>query len=171
MSNNNAVDAAVQAAEIETSGKRTRAGTKRDVIYKAVPAGTQVFEHKMSGSDWSETQAIEVLKGLAGADCNILGPYYIVKGAKSESESISVKVSLRDHKPTAQQYEGTHRGWTFFANGIKQVIIDGEHFADNDLLDIEFESATDSNSKQAKPRFPKGMLIRRSSIDNCIAVE
>lgn len=169
MANKNAADAAVQAAETETTGKRSR--TKREVIYKAVPAGTPVYEHKMPGADWSEAQAIEALKSQAGADCEIIGPFYSVKGNNSDSESVAVKVSLRDLKPTTQQYEGTYKGWTFFANGIKQVTINGEQFADNDLLEIEFESLIDPDSKKAKPRLAKGMLIRRSAIDDCASVE
>jgi len=169
MANKNAADAAVEAAETETKGKRTR--TKREVIYKAVPAGTKVFEHKMPGADWSEAQAIEALKKLAGDDCEIIGPFYSVKGNNSESDSIAVKVSLRDLKPTTKQYEGTHKGWTFFANGIKKVTVNGEQFADNDLLDVEFETAVDPDAKLAKPRSQKGMLIRRSALEVCTEVE
>ena len=169
MAKKNAADAAVEAVETETKGKRTR--TKREVIYKAVPAGTTVHEHKMPGADWSEAQAVDALKKLAGDDCEILGPFYSVKGNNSESESIAVKISLRDLKPTTKQYEGTHKGWNFFANGVKKVTVNGEQFADNDLLDVEFESPVDPEAKQAKPRFAKGMLIRRTALENCVEAE
>lgn len=161
-------DAAVSAAESETTGKRTR--TKREVVYAAVPAGTQLEIHTMPGAEWSKAQAHEALKAKLGDDCSIYGPFYNVKGDNSTSEAISVKVSLRDFKLTTKQYEGTHEGWTFIANGLKKVTIDGEQFADNDLLKVEFETLVDQDVKVAKPRFPGNMMIRRIAFDDCSEV-
>lgn len=150
----------------ETQGKK-RQRSKRDVIYKAVPAGTKVETCVQSGEDWTEDKAVAELRAKMGKDCIIEGPFYKVKGNAIEKDSISVKVSLRDLRMSTKQYEGVHAGWNFYANGIKKLKVGSENFADNDLVQIEFESPVDEDNRQPKPKFGRNTLIRRSALEDC----
>lgn len=156
--------AAVQEADQE-DGRRSR--KKRPVYFYAFPADVEVQHVEMPGEDWSEARAKEALEKVSGKGCQILGPFYEVVGKTAEVETISVKISLRNMSFTGKRFEGSYNGWTFYANGVKKITIDGEQFADNDLLNVDFESLVDENVKTPKPRFGKNAALRRALLDDC----
>ena len=159
-------DSAVEAAE-NTTKRRSR--KKSDVYFYAIPKGTDYEELEIPGSDeWSIESATEQLQGMMNDDdCIVIGPLYKVKKVAPVSNSVSVKVSLRDLNYSSTRFEGVHSGWSFIANGIRGLSVDGESFEDNDLLHIEFEKPVDEENKTRKPRFGKLMMVRRSALDEC----
>lgn len=162
--NTNPADAAIN--DVETDGRKSRG--KRPVYFYGVPAGTKIEEVKQAGENWSQQDAEAELKAKLGDDCIIVGPKYDVRGVKTESTSLTVKVDLRTMDFSSDKFTGHHQGWKVFGNGVAACEVNGEKFEDNDLVQIQVESLVDVNDKTPKPRINM-KIVRRSMIEHLVA--
>lgn len=156
MAKNTVVDKAIE-------DKKTR--ERRPVYFYGIPAGTKIETIELPGGEWDADEAIAQLKAKLGADVQIIGPNYKVKGAvKADSAKLIVKIDIRSMKPSGKIFEGVYNGWKWSANGIKACKVDGEEFGDNELGMVQFDSLEDEKVKTAKPRF-SGKIVRLALLE------
>src|SRR5690242_11557045 len=98
--------------EIDNDSDERRTRAKRPVYFIGLPAGTKPEIVQQDGENWSQKEAEEKIKAKLGANCVIIGPHYKVKGVKTDSSSMTVKVDLRQLAFTADKFSGDHGGWT-----------------------------------------------------------
>lgn len=143
----------------------------RPVVFYAIPAGTK-FEESVVDGDANHDKAIEALKAKLGKDAIIIGPLNKKGGASAmkavaSSSGLVVKIDLRDLKFTGKRFTGIHANHNFFANGVAACIVNGESFADNELLNIQIEDRVDSNVNSPKPRI-SNKVVRRALIEEIL---
>lgn len=157
----NVVDSAVSEAEDGRKGQGPRG--PRPVYFYAVPKDMVLEEVEFEGDKWSLEEAKAALEAKVGSGAKVIGPLHKVKTgvAKADSASLVVKVDLRNRTFTAKKYVGTFENYHFFANGIAACVVNGESFADNELINIQIEDRVDTDIKSPKPRI-SNKIVRRS---------
>jgi hypothetical protein len=98
--------------------------------------------------------------------------YYVAKGTGlGEVSRVSVTVSASQlARRTSQAYSGEFRGWKVWASGLNECEIEGEKFAENELVSIEFDSLVDPAVKVPKPKLKKREVIRLTDLENVESV-